>query len=97
MTTNRITKSESKLIPGIDVLKFVMALVIVNIHVRLYLICGQPLLSTAWLYCNEIGVPTFFILSSYFLFKKIRNANKCKRGGYCCVMKRDCSSFIVFG
>jgi len=51
-----------------DLLKFVMAIMVVAIHTGLYHNILMP-----WL---RIAVPEFFILSSYFFFQKIDNARE---------------------
>lgn len=55
------------LIRGIDLTKFLMAITIVNIHSELYKILGTFLLTF-----QSCAVPVFFVFSSYFFFKKIR-------------------------
>lgn len=52
---------------GIDLMKFVMAIVIVSIHVQLYTVLGQW-----YMKLQDHAVPLFFVFSSYFFFKKIR-------------------------
>lgn len=60
----------SSLIPGLDILKFVMALLVVAIHAEavngisgVYEV-ASPLISCA--------VPVFFVISAYLVFRKIR-------------------------
>lgn len=64
---------QAKSIYGFDILKFVMALMIIAIHsagsfmkykLGFFL---EPFIASA--------VPTFFVLSAYFLFKKLRTNN----------------------
>lgn len=65
--------SNSKTIYGFDILKFLMALVVVNIHVQLIKVCGDNnILFVIWSFVNDCAVPVFFVLSSYFLFRKLR-------------------------
>lgn len=52
---------------GIDLMKFLMAIVIVSIHVQLHTVLGQW-----YLRFQDHAVPLFFVFSSYFFFKKMR-------------------------
>lgn len=54
---------------GIDLMKFIMAIVIVSIHAQLYTVLGQW-----YLVFQDHAVPLFFVFSSFFFFKKIRHA-----------------------
>lgn len=65
-------QSNNKIISGFDLLKFLMALVIINIHLRLNTYASGTHFMIAWNYINELAVPIFFVLSSFFLFKKMR-------------------------
>lgn len=62
--------TSSSLIPGLDILKFAMALLVVAIHAEavndisgIYEVT-LPLISCA--------VPVFFVISAYLVFRKIR-------------------------
>lgn len=59
-------------IAGFDLLKYIMALVIVNIHIQLVDVSEGTLMYAPWSFVDDMAVPTFFILSSFFLFKKMR-------------------------
>lgn len=65
--------NERKLLPGMDVLKFIMALLVVAIHseaVNEYKTIYKfiyPLLETA--------VPLFFVISAFFVFRKLRSTD----------------------
>lgn len=53
-------------LPGLDVLKFFMALLVVSIHTRLFA-------EFEWLdfvFCPGFAVPVFFVISSYLYFRK---------------------------
>lgn len=50
---------------ALDLLKFIMSIMVVAIHTRLFEDVTFP-----WL---RIAVPVFFMISSYFFFAKIRN------------------------
>ena len=54
--------------PGIDLFKFILAIIIVSIHVQLYRIIGNW-----YLIIQDYAVPSFFVFSSYLLFSKLRN------------------------
>lgn len=58
---------------GIDLMKFIMAIVIVSIHAQLYTVLGQW-----YLVFQDHAVPLFFVFSSFFFFKKIRHAGNWK-------------------
>ena len=53
-----------KTIIGFDVLKFLMALLIVSIHI--------PIKNDYFSIIQNLGVPVFFVLSSFFLISKSR-------------------------
>lgn len=73
-------KSQQKIIGGFDLLKFLMALIIVNIHANLKDVVSGTVFLNLWEYVNSLAVPVFFVLSSYFLFKKIIEVEK--RAGF---------------
>lgn len=70
-------KSQQKIIGGFDLLKFLMALIIVNIHANLKNVVSDTVFFYLWEYVNSLAVPVFFVLSSYFLFKKMREVENC--------------------
>ena len=51
-----------------DIVKFILSLLVLAIHSTLY-----PMVLYPWL---RIAVPLFFMMSSYFLFSKLREASK---------------------
>ena len=53
-----------------DLIKFFLSLLVLAIHATLY-----PMVLYPWL---RIAVPLFFMMSSYFLFSKLREAPKDK-------------------
>ena len=56
-----------------------MALVVVNIHTELINVAdGYQNVQYAWAFISDLAVPIFFVLSSYFLFRKQRNCIKGK-------------------
>lgn len=65
-------RSNNKIISGFDLLKFLMALVVINIHLQLKNYVNGTHLAIAWNFINELAVPVFFVLSSFFLFKNMR-------------------------
>lgn len=69
------------IISGFDILKFIMAIVIINMHAGIRQYVDDPILDMPWRFFNNHAVPIFFILSSYFFFKKARNVNECYGGG----------------
>lgn len=62
MTNNMSQKT----ISGFDLLKFIMALIIVNIHVQLVDVAEGSFIYVQWSYINDLAVPVFFILSSFY-------------------------------
>lgn len=75
MDKNIIKKAKSStMIPGLDILKFVMSLFIVAIHseavkgINYVSDITEPLIGSA--------VPVFFVVSSFLLFRKVRNKSK---------------------
>lgn len=67
---NQTTMMPAKTDSRFDVIKFVMAMMIVALHTLLF-----PDILMPWL---RIAVPVFFIISSYFFFKKINKASSQK-------------------
>lgn len=66
--------AEKKIIPGLDVLKFLMALLIVDIHVHGSALT-PPLLLNSFIHPIErIAVPEFFVISAFLFFRKARQA-----------------------
>ena len=60
-------------IPGLDILKFIMALLVVAIHAQA--VNDMPRVYRITLPIINSAVPVFFIVSSYLLFKKIRQSH----------------------
>lgn len=63
----------NNVICGFDVLKFLMALMIVAVHARAFV---EPHLSKIMAPLMNVSVPLFFILSSFFLFRKILETDR---------------------
>ena len=63
--------------PGLDLLKFVMAILIVAIHTKLFIESqtGYRIMCTI----DGFAVPTFFVVSSFILFSKVRDASENER------------------
>lgn len=64
-------ESSAKYDSKYDVVKFILSLLVLAIHSTLY-----PMVLYPWL---RIAVPLFFIMSSYFLFSKLRDASEDKQ------------------
>lgn len=62
--------SSQTTIRGIDLTKFLMAIVIVSIHVQISQIVGD-----FYVTFQNCAVPVFFVFSSYFFFKKMRKTS----------------------
>lgn len=80
--------SSNCVISGFDILKFLMAFIIVNIHAGLKKCVEGTPFHVVWSYFNSVAVPAFFVLSSYFLFKKMRLLNDANRGGYFVALRK---------
>ena len=60
-------------IPGFDLLKFIMSLFIVAVHMQLsdtLIVSNYLLLGRGVRTLQNLGVPTFFVISSYLFFRK---------------------------
>ena len=64
-------ESSAKYDSKYDVVKFILSLLVLAIHSTLY-----PMVLYPWL---RIAVPLFFIMSSYFLFSKLRDTSEDKQ------------------
>ena len=78
-------------INGFDVLKFVMALMIVAIHTKVY---NDQVFRVFFWPAVRCAVPVFFILSSFFYFKKQR-ANNFDYRKMLHFVKRICILYIL--
>lgn len=65
----------SKTIKGWDLLKFIMAFLIVNIHCETTDYWDSQIVAKLNSCINSISVPAFFVLSSIFVFRKTRTSN----------------------
>ena len=62
---------EKKIISGLDVLKFVMAIFIVNIHLKPLRYASETVQDVVGIMAG-LAVPVFFTVSSFLLFRKIQ-------------------------
>lgn len=65
---------DKKIISGLDVLKFIMAIFIVNIHLKPFCYAPDEIKSVVNS-LSSIAVPEFFTISSFLFFRKITNEN----------------------
>ena len=65
---------QNRIIPGLDVMKFVMAILIVDVHVKGYLLFPIPIQNNLIHPIESLTVPTFFVISSFLFFRKTRDA-----------------------
>lgn len=65
---------QKKIISGLDVMKFIMALMIVDTHVKGYLILPPPVQDYVIHPIEGLAVPTFFVISAFLFFRKARYA-----------------------
>ena len=61
-----------KIISGLDVLKFIMAIFIVNIHLKPFIYAPEWMRNMVSI-VSALAVPIFFTISSFLFFKKIPN------------------------
>lgn len=87
--------TSSSLIPGLDILKFVMALLVVAIHAEavngingVYEV-ASPLISCA--------VPVFFVISAYLVFRKIRVGSVTPHIEVSFILPKGWLCFMFFG
>ena len=84
-----------KIISGLDVVKFIMAFLIVDIHVQGYLIT-PPIFQNYVIHPIEcLAVPTFFVISSFLFFRKARYA-ECQMNLVLHFMKRLCILYLFW-
>lgn len=63
------TLSKKDYYPGLDILKFIMALFIIGSHTSL--LCEFEVVHTLLLHVFDIAVPTFFTISAFLFYNKI--------------------------
>lgn len=84
-----------KVISGLDVVKFIMAIFIVDTHVKGYLITPPLLRDYVILPIESLSVPTFFLISSFLFFRKARYAeNQMALVGH--FLKRLCILYLFW-
>lgn len=86
---------QKKIISGLDVVKFIMAVMIVDIHVQGYKI-APPILQEYIIHPVEsLAVPTFFVISSFLFFRKARYAES-QSGLVLHFIKRLCILYLFW-
>lgn len=70
-TFYKIIMGVKKIISGLDVLKFVMAIFIVNIHLEPFRFSSETVQEAVGVIA-KLAVPVFFTISSFLLFRKIQ-------------------------
>lgn len=86
---------QKKIISGLDVMKFIMAFLIVDIHVQGYLITPPILQNYVIRPIEGLAVPTFFVISSFLFFQKTRYAEN-QLGLVVHFMKRLCVLYLFW-
>lgn len=86
---------QKKIIYGIDVMKFIMAFLIVDIHVQGYLILPPPIQKYIIHPVENLAVPTFFVISSFLYFNKTRFADN-QVGKLAHFLKRICILYLFW-
>ncbi|MDO4931276.1 MAG: acyltransferase family protein [Prevotellaceae bacterium] len=66
---------QKKIISGLDVIKFIMAFFIVDIHVQGYLFTPPVVQEYIIHPVEDLAVPVFFVISSFLFFRKARYAD----------------------
>mgnify|MGYP003230670508 FL=1 len=84
-----------KIISGLDVLKFFMAFLIVDIHVHGSILCPPILLTNVVYPIESLAVPTFFVISSFLFFRKARYEEK-QHGLVLHFLKRLCILYLFW-
>lgn len=84
-----------KIIPGLDVMKFIMAFLIVDIHVQGYLITPPHFQNYVIHPIESLAVPTFFVISSFLFFRKARYG-ECQMNLVLHFMKRLCILYLFW-
>lgn len=76
---------KKKVYYGLDLLKFIMAFIVVMIHVKPF--PAGTVLYSAFSPLLAVAVPVFFVISAFLLFSKIYGSNSngdvCVGGGIC--------------
>lgn len=68
-------QKQQKLIIGFDLLKFIMAIVVVNIHSGIFEAFKTGTLYDFGCSINKAAVPTFLVISAFLFFSKIRSTD----------------------
>ena len=84
-----------KIISGLDVVKFIMAFLIVDIHIQGYRITPSILQTYVIHPVQSLAVPTFFVISSFLFFRKARYAEN-QFGVVLHFMKRLCILYLFW-
>ncbi len=90
MTTTSIKKT----IPGLDILKFVLAILIISAHCSLFE--EFPQIHILWGTLISIAIPIFFSISSYLFFNKIYNSSSNSISTFIHYIKRLAILFTIW-
>lgn len=63
---------------GIDLLKFIMSIIIVNVHSCVFETLANDYWGGLIKTVSNVCVPTFFVISSFFFFRKVRSLTTTK-------------------
>ena len=86
---------QKKIISGLDVMKFIMAFLIVDIHVKGYLFTPPFIQNYVIHPIENLAVPTFFVISAFLFFRKARYAEN-QMGLVVHFMKRLCILYLFW-
>lgn len=67
-----MNSTQKQYLPGLDLLKFILAVLIISGHCQLFL--EHPSLQQWWGHLTSIAVPIFFGISSFLFFRKVYSA-----------------------
>ena len=95
MSQNRVHQPISSTFTGIDILKFILAVLVVNVHVHGIDDLLKKMVGINLHPLNSIPVSTFFLISSFFLFRKIHVATR-PLGVFLHFMKRVVVLYVVW-
>lgn len=81
---------------GIDLLKFIMSIIIVNVHSCVFETLANDYWGGLIKTVSNVCVPTFFVISSFFFFRKVRSLTTLKKriDNFLCLRKEH--YFFIF-
>ena len=87
---------DNRIIPGLDIVKFFLSILIVDIHVQGYLALPLPIQQYVVHPLEGLAVPTFFVISSFLFFRKVRDSEHSSWDKVIHFLKRICILYIFW-